>query len=746
MSATDAPSQNLVSSPVTARDPRVAAAVRAASTTAFQPLGAGLRELPVEAVVRILEDLQVTETARSLVVEPVSGYLPHLLAKLAFDVDVVVSDTGRAETLRRELVDAAATNVRVQTFLQDREDGGHSYDRMVVVQPANEDLGPVLLGHLAPHGRAVWSVDRSMPSRRVRRLLRVADGLTLEEDLDLVHYMPLLGDMLVDAGVALRQEVAEAVKAARQSGRLLGEQLLARGSVREPDLYRALAEQQQLPFASAREVLARVDAQLVQQLPRTFLEHYRFVPVCATDGRVWIASPDTSLPLGELRSVFEGAEIVRELICPSDLERIWSFLDHQRLTSGIGAAAVAADREGPRTPLPTSTVEATAAGDVVGELLSRALARSATAVHLEVRRDEVTARARVAGALMPFEAELSLAAVTELVAMLAGRAGRAWEVDGRLVDVSCSDEGTVAGRSVTVQLDEASDGVVHLEDLGLHEHVLAGLRAALHEPRGVVLVAGPARAGRSTTMQAALDALANGYNKVVACGERPVSVGGEVSFARVVGDDGETAARVRSLAAQDVDVLGVDCDGEGATLAAAVRAAHRGKLVVMTGAGNDAADALQQLIEGGLDGNAIATNVNAVVVQHLAQRLCEGCRREVEPDASLVGELFVQGVPDGFVAYEANGCDDCCDTGVMGQVPVVEFLPNGPALRRALRRGVAPHDLGPIARQNGLRSLIASAIDLVQRGEVSLSEMMRVVSAEQREGAEELCGRGGSCS
>jgi len=132
--------------------------------------------------------------------------------------------------------------------------------------------------------------------------------------------------------------------------------------------------------------------------------------------------------------------------------------------------------------------------------------------------------------------------------------------------------------------------------------------------------------------------------------------------------------------------------------------------------------------------------------EHLAQRLCERCRRQVTPEPDLLAELFVNGAPREFVAYEADGCDECAGTGVMGQVPVVEFLPNGPALRRALRRGVAPHDLGAIARQNGLRSLVGSAVQLVQRGEVSLQEVMRVVSAEQREGAEEYCGPGGRCS
>ena len=751
MAVTDSPASPAVAPSVTARDPRVAAAVEAAEATSFACLESSWCELPVPAVVRILEDLQVTEAARVLVVEPVSGYLPFLLGRLAFDVEVVVSDVSRAEVLRRTLMGARARNVRVVTFVEDRDESGYGFDRVLVAQPANEELGPVLFGQLAPRGRAVWAVERSMPTRRVRRLMRVSADEVVEEDLDLVHYMPLLGDLLVDAGVALEQEVAEAVRSSKENGRRLGEELLANGSVREVDLYRVLAEQRRMPFALAKDLLERIDQDLVEQLPRQFMNYYRFVPVRAVDGKVWVATPDTELPVDELRAVFDGAEIGRELVCPTDLERIWSFLDLELLgkaarSSGTGGGevtAAAADAVAPEVCAP--------AGDVLGEVLSRAIERGATAVHIDVRGDVVELRLRVAGTLQPVAEGVTAAQVSGVVAALEAAPGSLWSIDGRLVDVTCADLPTITGRAVTIGLSELRDQAPALAELGFDEEVVAGLRAVMAEPRGLLLVAGPRGSGRSTTMQSALQAVADGSNRVVACGERPVAAGGHVVFSPFSSDDDEDrdeacARRVRALVDQDVDVIGVDVDAGARTLAAIVRAAHDGKLVVATSSGNDAAGALQQLIEHGATGNALATNVQAVVVQHMARRLCPSCRFEVPADDPQVTEVFPDGAPSGFVVHDASGCESCRGTGVAGMLPLVEFLPNSPALRRALRRGVAPHDLGSIARQNGQRSLLDCAMARVASGDVSLRELRRVVSAERRAEGDEKGGVLGRCS
>ena len=768
MTATSAATQNFVQPSCTARDPRVAAAVESVAPASFSPLVAGDREMPVEATVRMLEDLNVTEESRVLVVEPFSGYLPELLGRLASEVTAVCADPVRAESLRTQLADAGAANVHVQTFLQNRGDDDRGFDRMVIMQPANEELGPVLQGLLSEHGRAVWSLDKSMPPRRLRRLLHVGASITVEEDLDLVHYMPLLGDMLVDRGVALRQEVVEAVTSSRSSGQMLGQELLERGSVREVDLYAVLAEQQGFTSVSASDVLSRIDGDLVRQLPRKYLDYYQFLPVCEADGKVWVVTPDVNLPVDEVRSVFDDAEVICELICPTDLQRVWTVLElgvQGRFGGGVASAPGvqpqlaadpfdlgAASSAGTATSAESSSAAGAATADTqFDEILTDAIALGASDVHIEPNLDGARVRYRVHGRMHVAPRELSPGQLAAITATVEQATSATWMVNGSAVALLARTHRTVAGTSITVNVMATAGQSRSLAELGLSEDVAAAFGNALNQPRGLILVAGPTRSGRSTTLRATTEeCAADAARKVVAVvGENVVPVPFVATTRAADGGDADAdvdvAAAVREALQQNADVLQVDAASGAETIAELMRAASRGHLVVAATEGNDFQETLQGLVDAGITSNAIASNVAAVMVQHLARRNCSHCRVATSGSAKLAASVLPNELEEPADHFECSGCQHCNHTGFSGQVPIVEFVPNSSALRAALRRGVAPHDLAAIARQNGLQSLRDSAVALLSAGEISLAELGRVLTEEQREGA---CGcrSTGTCS
>ena len=246
----------------------------------------------------------------------------------------------------------------------------------------------------------------------------------------------------------------------------------------------------------------------------------------------------------------------------------------------------------------------------------------------------------------------------------------------------------------------------------------AGLHEALASSRGLVLFAGPSRGGRSTTLAAVRSELAeHGCRKIVS-----------LDSAQCLGkQDQEIATIVADLDQHDPDVLCLDVDGGEATLRAAMRAAHRGRLVLLTANGNDSADVLQELIENGLSGSAIAGSLSAVLVQHLVPRLCIACRTEAQPARDELERVFPGGVPADFRSMDSAGCEECGDAGTIGRLPIVEFLPGSASLRRALRSNVPPHSLGATSRQNGLLSLRASALRLLAAGEVSFAAVRHLL-------------------
>lgn len=394
-----------------------------------------------------------------------------------------------------------------------------------------------------------------------------------------------------------------------------------------------------------------------------------------------------------------------------------------------------------------AVASAATAGARFDEVLTDAIAFAASDVHFEPSAGGARIRYRVHGRMLDAPGELSAAELAAIAATVEQTNGTTWTINGNTVALLARVHRTMAGPSVTVRVIADTNQSSSLADLGLSADVMAACRNALSEPRGLILVAGPARSGRSTAVRAAIQECADdAARKVVAVvGENVPPVPFVATTQADDRIDAAVATAIRDALQQNVDVLHVDAASGTEAMAELVRAAHRGHLVIATTAGNDFREALQDMVDAGVTNNAIASNVTAVMVQHLARRNCSQCREPVAGTADQIAAVLPNVLAETASHFECSGCQECNNTGFAGQVPVVEFVPNSPALRSALRRGVAPHDLTAIARQNGLQSLHDSAVALLQSGEISLAELCRVVTEEQREGASG-CSSTGTCS
>lgn len=198
-------------------------------------------EFSQHAMTRVLADLMPEVGKHVLLVEPASALLPAALAALGANLTVCIDDRERADRVRAAFDGGERGSVWVTRSDDAKAADGRQVDRILVVSSTGATLPKALLRQLAPDGVAIWAGDGAQPPRRMFRLLRSGEGADANEELDLVRFAPLLGDLLVEGGYALRQEVCEAVHRADKSGRKVGKELLASGAVREEDLFRTLA-------------------------------------------------------------------------------------------------------------------------------------------------------------------------------------------------------------------------------------------------------------------------------------------------------------------------------------------------------------------------------------------------------------------------------------------------------------------------------------------------------------------------
>lgn len=737
----------------TTRDPRVAEAVRQFPAIGFPALTANRRDFGDDFLVRLIEDLSPEASMHVLIVEPSSARLSAVVANLAMAVTVACADPRRAEQLREQLRAASVENVWVTALAARGDDEPRArFERVVVVASDQITLGPMFRDLLTPDGCAIWPLDRSSPPRHMRRLMRVEGAEDLEEDLDFVRFMPLLGDLLVEAGCVLRQEIAEAMVSALQNGRRIGEELLLRGAVREDDLYRMLAEQRRMLFTRTGDVLKRLDVELVQQLPRKFLDHYRFLPMPIIDGVVHVITSDADLPTWELHSIFEHTEIVAELVTPTDLTRIWTAIDlgfvqsaaDQRASNALPVAAA------PLEELKDLGVEESRAVGMFDAILLDAITERTSDIHLERYQTDARLRFRVDGSLrdvdrykLTNEDFVALLNVVKIAADLdiaerrlpqGGRIRR--HFGGKAYDLRVQTQPTLFSESVVIRILPQDRRPPSIEELGFQADAADSYRRLLSDPQGLILVVGATGSGKSTTLYAGLQLLAKDTSRKVLTIEDPI----EFSLAGIQQTQVNAAVgfrfadAVRSFVRQDPDVILVGEIRDQETALEAIRAAQTGHLVLATLHCNDSVDAVQRLSDLGMSRNSIASELTAVISQRLARRICTGCRTPSLPDSALVADLFPHGAPSDFKCFEGSGCDRCRGAGTYGRVAVVEFLRVDATIRRAIASGSATDDLRELAARSDMRTLRDSAIELVNNGVIPLKDLYDVLSEEQMRG------------
>lgn len=152
--------------------------------------------------------------------------------------------------------------------------------------------------------------------------------------------------------------------------------------------------------------------------------------------------------------------------------------------------------------------------------------------------------------------------------------------------------------SISLVLRRVVPGVPTIDQLGLPPVV----RKLAAEPRGLILVTGPAGSGRTTTLAAIIEHINQTQPVSIITVEDPIEVLFPDKMAvvaqREVGvDTPDLASAIRKAMRQDADVIMVSQISDTATATAAMEAAETGHLVVSAMHTKDPLDTIERLVE-----------------------------------------------------------------------------------------------------------------------------------------------------
>lgn len=697
---------------------------------------------PDRVVVRMVEALEIDGGSRVLEFGTGLGFTAAVLGKIADEVVTVGRGADRRQSARERLQSMGLDNVEVLAASSYKDQLPDKRFDAILVSAVNANPPKSLVERLAPNGKLVVLLETDDEHLTLNQVTRGADGSIQKRSLGEVRFSFLIGDILVDLNAALRSQVEKAAEIAGDEGHPIGQVLLEQGLITEEDLYEALALQHGLEYGDPDALADRADSDLVDSASATSLQHQQLIPIRRDGDLLEIASVDPDPPSGQLLRQFDAKRLEIHLIGPSNFRRLW-----EHLTLGELPYWASTDPEiSGAPPRSSDDVYNARLRSLFHTILRDAVAERATDIHLEAYEDDIRVRFRVDGVLrdidfysltpakferlrrvIKVQAELP---ITEREGPQSGRFQR--DIDSTTYDFRVQLQPTLHDENVVIRILPHQSDLRSIAELGFPQKLAHRYRRHLDSPSGLLLVVGPTSSGKTTTVYAGLRHFVEDPTRKVITVEDPIEYAIDgIEQTEVAPDlDYSFGNAVRTLVRRDPDVLVVGEIRDEQTALQAIRASQTGHLVLSTLHANDTADAVQRLVDLGLDPSSIASELTGIFAQRLARRVCDSCREQVDPDPEMLDEVFPDGPPDDFLAYDGHGCVRCRGRGVRDRVAMIEYLRVGPEMRRAIGRDLLLDDLRLNARETGMTTLKEAGIRLVRDGIIPLSELPRLIGED----------------
>jgi general secretion pathway protein E len=297
------------------------------------------------------------------------------------------------------------------------------------------------------------------------------------------------------------------------------------------------------------------------------------------------------------------------------------------------------------------------------------------------------------------------------------------------IDVRVSLLPTNHGEKIVLRVPRAGVSIAGLDALGFTPALLARFLPLLAKPQGLIFIAGPTGAGKTTTIYAALAHIkkVRGETTHISTIEDPVEFDLPfLSQTQVRPETGLTFAHgLRSMLRQDPNVMMVGEIRDAETAGIAIQAGLSGHLILTTVHAESAAGVFARLLEIGVEPYALASASIAALSQRLARALCPHCRRRVAPTPGQLERLQKLGTSVSAV-YEPVGCARCGSRGYLGRTAIYELLELTPEARERINKRVPTADIAGSAK-SAMTTLLQDAVAKIESGATSFDEAMRLL-------------------
>ncbi len=553
-----------------------------------------------------------------------------------------------------------------------------------------------------------------------------------------------IGDYLVEEGHITPEQLEEVLEAQRNSKekKRIGELIVDMGFMSAEKFAQALSVKLNVPYVDLGAL--DIDSEIARMVPEEIARNQHVIAINKTGRRLTVATDDpVNFNIMEEIKIKTGLDCFPVLATKAAINKavgkVYQMSDLGEL-EGIGETQVEEEDES------DDNVKSAPIVKLATQIIEQAFRAEATDIHIEPFEKYTAIRIRVNGdlvELMKLTANVQNQLATR-IKLISGmniaekripQDGRFSQVvDGVTLDVRVSSLPMVHGEKIVIRI--LSTGAIKtrgLRELGMSPYNLNLFESMIKCPHGVILVTGPTGSGKSTTLYAALGAIARPEVNVVTV-EDPVEKQMDgINQCQVNVKSGMTfSAALRSILRQDPDVIMIGEMRDGETAEIGIRAAITGHLVLSTLHTNDAASTIIRLVDMGIPAYMVASSLIGVVAQRLVKVLCPACRKQrmSTPEENELMHID-HSVPIYDPGREVNGqpCRECGGNGYRGRTAIHEIIHCSAGISTLIANGAGKEEIENAARANGTKLLRDNVSDLVMQGVTSMDELVRVTYA-----------------
>lgn len=331
------------------------------------------------------------------------------------------------------------------------------------------------------------------------------------------------------------------------------------------------------------------------------------------------------------------------------------------------------------------------------------------------------------------------------------RGGLKVAVDGKKRELQITTAGSAQGESIIMLVDPKTRHAMRIEQLGFNDQQLAALQESIAGNTGLVLLATPKGQGLTALAYAILRAH-DAFLTHIQTIERNVEDDLEGVTQNKLSSSAPPAEEFKQVswvASQEPDVLLVAEVTDSNSAQELAKLAASGKRVYVGLRASNTFDALTMWRKLVGDDSLATKGLSMVIAGRVLRKLCQACKVGYTPEPATLRKLNMD--PDKISKlYQARTepmrdsrgnpvpCEFCNELHFSGRVGVYEVLIIDDEVRQIIREGGSVNQLKAIFRKQRSRYLQEQALYLVEQGDTSIHEVLRVLKSDE--------GRGGSSS